>query len=1053
MVDRPTNHAVDFFGQDEENTISYGLLRSAVEMGEAVTEAGAVSAAAAFFRQNLNACAWVEEPTLPPFGTTATSLGAPPLLKFPLLSKCFRPAVTAVHGNDSDVVNACPASSRGEGGGTTEPLELVISRGPGPAFSEHEVRVARYAALLLSQALARIRDLADLSEARSALEDSLRGMREASDAVAVLVEERERRSRLEAQQAAGLEDRRKEEVSAAESALERARREAERLRGRLDAAGESLTAIAEAAGDVCRAVAAACDPCDDAADSEEAADLADDEARGEVVAVVERAARDALRCSSARVADGEKRVDGLPESARVNHGGRFAGDDGGGLRSSARHNSSDDEETDAAGQLHVPIPYHDSATGPLVLAIHGVPNPRQRSASGSDRTAASALAACLGTALLALSKNREKRRVLRQVEADRQAAAVLATAAEDEAQERGHRAVASMRSLVAAAHLSRVQAEAAASAARRAERHADALGHLLSGLDGARSDHAAVARVVYCQAGAAVPGCVGAVLLTPRWGGGKGGSTSSSFSPDPRAWATATAQKQGYALHGSENNGRGSKSYGRQWAKRVERAAVQAVTTGKAVCVDSSGDGADVSGGGGAGAGVGDGEFDRSRVVCFSPVPGAPSPGQEGQANSKTSDKRPFDSSAFWACSDRKRTADLQLQWEGMTPNSAQTRCLIAWMISLGADEEIHDPGNKEENSGGPWAADSPLTDENVSSIPAVAETPPPRPPPPPPPLLPSRVSAAIEAVVHAVDLALCSPTPTPTAADAPTHRQLERSNAPPAGRGRGQTPGRNNGFPDAAEDAASEELEKSRRDEELRRLRDGTAALADRVRTLEGRAAGLRASEARSAAALAKAQADAGAVRGELQLAAFKLERARREPLVARSVGNSSQPRGRHRGAGWSGAFRPFGTSSRGTVGIIGSRFCGQACTSSSSSSNSGGGGNCTGGGGGSGVRAATVPVEASSRGEGEEAVQRSLPSRTALASTALPGSSPSLPLPPGDVAVASSAALQHMASVHARLSSSLKSSRLSETTAGPEGTAPALLGGGVAERAGAHV
>ena len=238
-------------------------------MGEAVTEAGAVSAAAAFFRQNLDACAWAEEPTPPPPGTTAASPGAPPLLKFPMLSKKIQPAVGGLHSSDDDGLAAHPASSRGRWGSAAAaaatasappPLELVVSRGPGPTFSEHEIRVARYAALLLAQALARISDRAALAEAQSALEDSVQGMQEASDAVAVLVEERERRSRLEARQGADVEDKHKKEVAAAGGALERARSEAEQLRGQLDAAGESLAAVSEATGDVCRAVAAACDP-------------------------------------------------------------------------------------------------------------------------------------------------------------------------------------------------------------------------------------------------------------------------------------------------------------------------------------------------------------------------------------------------------------------------------------------------------------------------------------------------------------------------------------------------------------------------------------------------------------------------------------------------------------------------------------------------------------------------------------------------------------------------------------------------------------------------
>eukprot|EP00752_Nemacystus_decipiens_P012590 g11150.t1 len=1033
MVDRTSNPTVDLFGREEENTISYGLLRSAVEMGEAVTEAGAVSAAAAFFRQNLDACAWAEEPTPPPSGTTSAPPGAPPLLKFPLLSKGF--SSTAVvglrSGNGDD--GEKNAATRGGGGSAAPPqLELVVSRGPGPTFSAHETRVASYAALLLSQALARVRNLCALSEAQSALEDSFRGMQEASDALAALVEERERRSWLQARQGAQLDNKRAREVAAVESARDRAHREAEQLRGQLDAAGESLTAVSEAAGHACRVVAAACDPGDAA--EREGIGLSYEEAEAKVIAAIESAARDALRCSSARVADGAEQVDGLPP-ASAGSNGHFAGDEdcGGEFPCFTRDSSrGGDGETNAVEQLHVPIPYLDGVQGSLVLSVHGVPSPL-RPFAGSGRTAANALAACLGIALLALRETREKRRTLRDIEAEQQAAATSAAAAEAEAQERGERAVAGMRALIAAAQLSKAQADAAAAAGRRAEGHTEALGHLLSGLDAGRGDHAAVARVVFSQASAVVPGCAGAALLTPRRDDEGGVSTSPSFSPDPRAWATATASRTERAVQGSEKSDRGLKRFGRQWARRVERAAVQAAASGKTVCV-AGGIIAEVSRGRRTGFGDGDGEFGRrGRVVCFSPVPGNPS-AERDRKEGATTGGTPFGPRAS-VCSDRMSTTELRRAGEAATGGSMQTPCLIAWMLCLGASEagdEAPGAGNNEVTSGAPWGAVSPLTDENVAPIPPVAEPPPPPPSPAPPRLLP-RVSAAMEAVVHAVDLALHSHTAT--AAGALTNRRPERLSVRPARRLSASDKRGRAAAADAA--ARSEELERSRRDEELRRLRDGTADLAERVRMLEDRAAGLRASEARSAAALARARADAGAVRGELQLATLELERARRRtPLAARPAGNSSPTRGGGTGGLSCGGPGSFWARSGGTVGA-GDRFCGLASISSSNirSCRSRAG---EGGAGGSGVPA--TPAGVGSVGEkGEKAFERPL---STLASTVLPGPSPSSS-PLDGAASSSSAALQHMASVHARLSSSLKSGGLSVRTATPtEGTGSDALG-----------
>lgn len=1020
-----------------------------------MTEAGAISAVAAFFRQSMDACAWAEEKEAsPPFSANTSAPGAPPLLRFPLCSTDSNSPFGTAHSNISDGISALPvAFSRGRRGHATALLELVVSRGPGPDFSEHETRVASQAAVLLYQAVVRVRDRAAFSEAQNALEDSFRGMEEASEAVAVLVKERERRAQHEAQQMADVEEKHAEAMSAAGERLERARREAEKLRGQLVEAERSVAAIAGGAKGLCRTVSAGAAACGAGDLAERGFGLPDDEGGCEVIAVIERATRNALRCSFARVvqrpsaenearpsvaaAEGESgrvvrrtpsfsgRQRGEGGSASSDASGLYADDREEGEANSDNEQSSSDDETEAVGKLHVPIPYYGRLAEPLVLSIHGVSNPPQLFGE-IDRTAASALAACLGTALLVLREKKHTLRLLRQAEADQQAraqrqqaAAVSKAAAAVEAQERGERAVAGMRALVAAAQASKAQAEASASATRRAERHTDALRYLLSGLGEAGNDHAAVAAVVDKLASAVVPGCLGAVLLTPRLDKGP----FTSFSPDPRTWVTAAASRTSRGVTCSERDGRGRrapKGFGRQWTGKVEEAAAEAATTGKAICVmsNNNNNNTDSCGRDGGDGGSSSGSW----VVFFSPVVAV----------------LPAESENIVGSSDAMC-------------GSCNTPCLIAWMLCQSAGTGIGDVVGDDECSEAPWASVSLLT-EPFTSIPDVeAASASPSPP------LPPRVSSAMEAVVQAVGLALSA---IAAAAATHTHRRQERSNNNAlSARRRPSSRTRAQDVENARERLmmslpGDNRLErKSHRDEEMKRLRDGTAALTDRVQVLEGRAAGLRASEARSAAALARTRADAGALKGELQLTALERdrlvrrleetdwgggtaavaaaavvalaagrevmqreqeERVRRKPLAARSIdslaetpSNLSSRRGQGGSSGGlTGAFRPYWEP---PTTSINAQPCGLAGARQQYV-----------GGGMDIPRVAAgdrniFPNANNLAGVKESEIRDGEIGEEAKAEMSVS----SLPPPPAD---ASSAALQRMASVHARLSDSLK-------------------------------
>ncbi|CAM9400864.1 unnamed protein product [Ectocarpus sp. 8 AP-2014] len=998
-------------------------------MGEAMTEAGAISATASFFRRRMDACAWTEEHTPTPFSTNSSAPGAPPLLRFCLSSTNPGWAFLAALGSSRDdttddmplpsTASSCPG---GHGRPSAVELELVVSRGPGPDFSEHETSVASHAATFLAQALAGVRDRAALSEMKAALRESFRGMEEASEAVAVLVEERDRRAQRVAKRKAELDEHRAGEIAAAEKGLGRASREAEELRRQLKGVCSAVADIGAAcgAGDL-----AGVGTGDDA----EEVGLSDESGTRKVLAVVERAARNALCCSFARVvhlpfaeteANAESETElkedriarhAVPLSLRQMGEGIHTPSDlhGQDEENAIPHSYPDsingDDGPGLAEQLQVHIPYYGSRAEPLVLSIRGNSNATQGCFRNRDIIAVgSALAACLGIALQVL---REKEHVRRLKERD-EVAAACASAAEAEARTRGQRAVAGMRALVTAAEASKAQARAEAAAAERADQQTDALRHLLSGLDEAgRKGHAAVAVSVERLASAVVPGCEGSVLLTPRRhrsGGssrsaaGAGGDRRTSFSPDPRAWATATASRMQGAVDGSERF-----ECGKAWARTVEEAAVQAYSTGKTMCVTtdltparSSQGCRDGNDGGGASR--------QSPVVYFSPVPAVLPVEPERLVNGENGGPGTPVSSG------RMRAAELQREdvdcFTGSCAMSGSvgTTGLLAWVLRLDAVEAACDDGDDEKGSGSPSHALSPLTE-------AISE-----PPSPPQTHLPPRISSAINAVIHAVGLALFA---TDTADE--IHGRPERSNAfkrrRSSSRRARHVENRMHEVISSSTGPGETQLSKSSREEELRRLRDGTAALAERVKTLEGRAAGLRASEARSAAALARARADVGATRGELQLAEIELERERKKNAQATPTidnfggvegvfGLCSSRRG-ERSGGVAGVLRPSCASNKqaGVLGVsdtVGSTLLGWSHPAS--------------------------PAERVLFPHANVAGFKEIETRDGGADVA---AMTSVSSPPFTRSGASSAALQHITSVHARLSDSLKRGRVGGTLA----------------------
>lgn len=869
-------------------------------MGEAVTESGAISAVAGFFRQNLDACAWAEDTTdatthlayrysffptnltTQPRSSSDSSSGSSsrgssrshgtstgdahdqPLLRIPLDRSC-------TDGPDEATVVHV---SRGR-----TLLELVVSRGAGPSFSEHEVRVSHQAAVLLGQALARVRTWSALAETKLALEKSFQGMAEASTAVAVLVDEREKNTLRESELRAGVEEEHERALHTAGEELRRVSTEATGLQRRLVEVEESVGVLADAMSDCCRVATGAKDGGEGGGEKEEAEEgdgeegRTEDVATGKLVVLIENAAQEALPCRVARVQRNDVAYPGpvtrvgevgaFGIGARQESGSSAAGryQEGG-----TRVNEPERKE-DAASRvesLRIPVPHCDVAgPPPLTLSLRQDVT-SSRVFTAGEKALASALAACLGTALFALREKRRRRTLAVALDADRKArskhreeAVASVAAAATEAQERSDRAVAGMRALTASTQASKAQARKEAAAAQRAEKHANALRHLLAGLDREGGDHARVAKVVAARAADAVPACVDAVLLTPRRDSGRGMDVSGRFtdvgcgarsetatagddvpvlfSPDPRVWAASTAASA--AASGGSRSGnprRGCK----RWAREVERAASQAVVTGKAVCVQDTTT---------AASGV---TASSSRIVCFSPVPvfsssflnlppdsAAGVSGQPGTPGRRTG-------------SDTTRKKPWRLNpYDGSV-------CVVALALCI------------RKARGGDGSDDSDTSSPCSHSPASVSET---RPADETRPTELPWISHAIDGVIHAVSLALSAAV---TADDGFRNQQRpSRGGGVPAGLV--ESTGYSNRQGEGAENAhLSERKPRNRSSSEVKRLRDGTSSLAKRVQMLEERAAGLRASEARSSASLARARADAMGIRGELQLVALERDR-----------------------------------------------------------------------------------------------------------------------------------------------------------------------------------
>ncbi|CAM9405626.1 unnamed protein product, partial [Laminaria digitata] len=886
-------------------------------MGQAVTEAGAISAAAAFFRQKLDACAWTENasstaattaatttataataaaatPTadLPFTASTATGTPPPPpLLRLPLGANAV--AATAAADGDDSYREGAPAVLP-----PRPPLDLVVSRGPGATFSASETRVASQAAALLRQALARIRDRASLVAAEAALESSLRGMQEASEAVAALVSERERRTEHQERQRADAAAEHERALSAARGELARARAETEGFRRRLVEAEESVASNGgvfwggEGMGEGVKAEVLGVGM---------GAGVGAGPEIGELVAEAERAARKSLRCFFARVERASHGEAAVPAAAERNGGRDTSPATQEPLREPLRaaERSSVEGKRARKQKLRVSVPDFccDPAAVPLVLSLRR--RSRENEFTEGDERLASILAACLSTALSALRERQHSLLCVRKMEADRKAraehketVAAAAAAASAEARERRERAIAGTRALAAAAQASEARAESRAEAAARAQRQTEALRHLLSGLGAAGGDHAAVAEAVAERAAAAVPTCVSTVLLTPRQGNGRGGRygtaavappprvDSSSggggscvFSPDPRVWAAGASEKR-WRRGGSGRNGERGKKNG-LWAEAVGRAASQAASTGTTVCVrDRAVDTSSL----GAEAGAASPVF----VACFSPVSAATStaacePESKRNAYGVKENLRPAGSGVAAGTN----AVPGQRVWSSR--GADRSVCLIVWMLRIDA-RELGDGGNEKSNPRPPTRsfAQTSAAAAAAASATGAAEgvmmtT--------PPPTLPPWVSAAMGGVAHAVGLALSSAAsgdgfdlirPSRSASFGGSASGWGGLVAGSSSTGRSITvdglQGRAGG--DGLLLGGRLEEDKSCRDEDLARLREGTSSLSGRVQTLERRAAGLRASEARSAAALASARVDAMAVRGQLQLAGLERDR-----------------------------------------------------------------------------------------------------------------------------------------------------------------------------------
>lgn len=698
--------------------------------------------------------------------------------------------------------------------------ELVVSREPGLEFSQVERRICARAAALLDQALFRIRLQGALVETKAALESSLRGMEEASSVVAVMVKDRKQRAETHEQARAELVKDHERAILTANEELRRSREEVSNLHRRLEDMEQSFVEVARAANNLCRVVAVEGTVMRrevDCVRSETTATAGFGLEDGrEMITLVEDTARKALRCTFVRV-EQISEPSFSTASRGVERDGRREGD---GVSVSGRCPNTIEEisATDCAREtlpmpsLRVNVPQSDAGEK---MALSARSEDQARVFGDGDKAVASALAACLRTAIIASRARWKVQELTEQAESDRRvrrerekAAETAAVAKAAEMQRRAERAVTGMKAVITAARDSKVRAESSSAAVRRAEGQMEALRYLLEGLYSADCDHAAVAAVVAERAAAVVPSCERAVLLTRRERCCEGLPTVSGdrdsglwFPPDSRAWESAA--------RGGRKKGRGDEGGAiKGWGAEIERAAAKAIATGNTTCVC---DHADVATSADA----------SRRIICFSPLPQPAMTSQPGERH---------------RCECRKEnvpsTPADPVEWvEQSGPDAGgrpPSKCAIAWMLCL---DDTHGSGSVRTGF-------RPKIMEETEEAYR------------PPPLLPKRMASVIEGVRIAVGLALSGESARKACAEI-TARFKERR-----------------------DHDAKVRREKKSRDAELDRLRSRTSALSARVQTLERKAAGLRATEARSSSALARAQADAMAAKGELVLVTLERDR-----------------------------------------------------------------------------------------------------------------------------------------------------------------------------------
>lgn len=909
-------------------------------MGQAVTEDGAISAAAAFCRCSLAARAWAEDrdkscadvtlpsnPSADRTLTTEASLRETALLRLALIAP--------PHNNEDNA-----AVSR-------HPLVLVVSREPGPHFCRREIILAEQTAVILGQNLRRVRAGGKLGETKEALELSLRGMKEASTAVSVLVEDGTDRAQEEIERFVKLKEGYSRKLSKATEELGRVRNEADSSRRRLIDVQAATAVVADAVISLYASVVPANTASPEKPQHEQGVRTGDDTngdgdnnagdkvylgrdisprmgAGRNLAEVIESAAGKALHCPVARVGRTTKHaasVPGEPLHTSGTEGGeavslrrrhklpvvwsRRTGK--GGLKTDGQMEAREAEhlfvphcghEEEGFEELRVGMPYsEDNSDSTLSLSLHR-PAISVRGFDVADEAIASTLVACLGIALFAVRPSHRVQDLSRLAQVDREGGKELGSwpaASFEKVQERVKHSAVYTKATRPPSGMSKARVEAD-DATNRAEQHTAALRHLLAGLHGATECNSAmVARVVAERAAAAVPGCIGAVLLTPRpkrrLRKAQRVGRTVAFSPDPRVWANVTAAaaenntRYGANLRVSDefmSNERKTSARSRRWAEEVAEAAFRAVTTCRTTHVD-----VDVRKDGRASADASADASPLGKVLCFSPIPPSTLDVHAFKAEGKETQAQPSSCDATLGQSGKKSEKQ-RMAFDGHLASSLldspdvchrNLPCVIAWMC----------------NKSGKGALDARVQQDEMLVMPSawslnLAPT----------LLLPRRVSRAIEGVVHAVGLALSTASTGPIVSQSTPGRRssmqtgkvLSTNISDAAVTAPARTPGsvirtadeQQSESPEEAHDKplrhhcetyghhlkplqSNTSVPRHVRKIELKTLQCATSVLEERVQGMEKRAAELRESEARSSLALASARADVMAVNGELQL------------------------------------------------------------------------------------------------------------------------------------------------------------------------------------------